>query len=202
MRKVKIGAIVVGILIVVFSLLYTGLSIKNRFSPSFTITTSSKTVIRELRALNRLETASFTIEKVVDAGTKGNVFQEFLYGDRILLIAHGEVIAGFDLSQLQDDDVKVDGTSITLTLPKPEILVTKLDSSQTRVYDRRQGVLSKGNKDLESQARLAAEQTIQEAACQGEILQEASNNARRQLSALLKALGFITITIIIPEATC
>lgn len=202
MRKVKIGAIIIVVLIVVSSIVYTVLSIKNQFNPSIRITTSSKTVIKELRSLNRLETASFTIEKVVDAGTKGNAFQEFLYGDRILLIAHGEVIAGIDLSQLKDDDIKVEDSSISLTLPPPQVLVTKLDSAQTRIYDRKQGILSKGNKDLESQARLAAEQTIQEAACQGDILREAANNARRQLTALLKALGFVTITIIIPEASC
>lgn len=202
MRKIKIGVIIVIVLIIVLSLVYTGLSIKNRFNPSVTITTSSKTVIKELRSLNRLETASYTIEKVVDAGIKGNAFQEFLYGDRILLIAHGEVIAGVDLSQLKDDDIKVEGSSVTLTLPPPVVLVTKLDSAQTRIYDRKQGILSRGNKDLESQARLAAEETIQEAACQGEILREAANNARRQLTALLKALGFVTITIVIPEASC
>lgn len=202
MKKAKYIALFVVVAIILFAVVYTIISIKNKIDPKYTITTSSQTVIKELRALNRLETASFIIEKVVDAGTSGNVFQEFLYGDRILLIAHGESIAGFDFANLNNSAVNVSGSTVSLTLPPPQILVTKLDSSQTRVYDRKQGLLSRGDKDLESKARLAAEQTIQQAACKGEILRVASENGRKQLSALLRALGFITITISIPEASC
>lgn len=202
MKKFKLIAIILVAILLVVSVIYTVISIKNQLNPSFRITMSSQTVIREMRALNRLETASFSIEKVVDAGTKGNVFEELLYGDRILLIASGEVIAGFDLSQMKENDVQIDGTIVSLTLPAPQVLVTKLDSSKTRVYDRKQGLLSKGNKDLESSARLAAEQVMQEAACSADILGKAAENGRRQLSALLRAFGFITITIAIPEASC
>lgn len=163
---------------------------------------SSQTVIKEMRQLNRLETASFTIEKVIDAGTSGNAFQEFLYGDRILLIAHGEVIAGVDLSKLSDTDVIVIGTTVTVKLPSPEILVVTLNNDQTRVYDRKQGLLSRGNKDLESKARTVATQTIQDAACKGGILTQAGENAKKQLTAFLKALGFSTIRFEISSGSC
>ncbi len=88
-----------GILLVLIVLLIGAGIIRGRFKDSFTVRMSSQTVIKEIRALNRLETASYTIEKVIDAGTTGNRFSELLYGDRILLIAHGQVIAGFDLSK-------------------------------------------------------------------------------------------------------
>lgn len=168
----------------------------------FTITMSKTTVIKQLKALNRLETASFTIEKVIDAGTNGNAFQQILFGDRILLIAHGQVIAGFDLAKLKQNDISINDKTIKLTLPKPEILVTSLDNNQTRVYDRQQGLLNRGDRDLESQARLAAEQAITQAACQGHILDEASKNARNQLTALFKTMQFTTVVITIPQASC
>lgn len=163
---------------------------------------SSQTVIKELRSLSRLETASFTIEKVIDAGTSGNAFQQFLYGDQILLIAHGQIIAGIDLSKLGDNDVSISKQTIKLKLPAPEILVTTLDNGQTRVYDRRQGLLSKGDKNLESNARRVAVDTITDAACKGNILQNAGDNAKKQLTAFLKALGFTVVTIEIPEGSC
>jgi hypothetical protein len=163
---------------------------------------SSQTVIKELRELNRLETASFTIEKVIDAGTSGNALQQFLYEDRILLIAHGQIIAGIDMAKLGDKDVTVSGKSITLKLPASEILVTTLDNGQTRVYDRQQGLLSKGDKNLESNARKVAVDAITDAACKGNILQTASDNAKKQLTAFLKALGFTSISIEIPQGTC
>src|SRR5258708_3912673 len=78
-------------------------------SGNFSINMSNQTVIKQLRSLNRWETASFTIEKVIDAGTtNNNAILNFLYGDRILLIAHGEVIGGFDLSTVSNNDVKID----------------------------------------------------------------------------------------------
>jgi hypothetical protein len=134
------------------------------------INTSRTAVIKEIRNLQRIETASFTIEKIIDAGTSGDVFQQLLFGDKILLIAHGQVIAGFDLSQISEKDIVVEGKNIRITLPKAHILVTTLDNTQTRVYDRTRGLLNPGDNNLESKAREAAQNSIEEAACKGDIL--------------------------------
>lgn len=163
---------------------------------------NTQTVIKQIQSLNRLETASYTIEKVIDVGTTGGGLKQFLVGDRILLIAHGTVIAGFDLSKVQESDINVTDKTLNLKLPAPEILVAKLDNDQTRVYDRKQGLLTKGDNDLESQARSEAEKVIKDAACKGGILNEASKNARNQLTSLFKSLGFQTVIIEIPEGSC
>lgn len=198
-QLLKFLGVVAFIFVVLFLLIFF---INKQFGSPFKTNMSSRTVIKEMRALNRLETASFTIEKVIDSGTTGNRFQELLFGDRILLIAHGEVIAGFDLSKLPEENIEIEGTTIRMTLPSPVILVTRLDSDETRVYDRKQGLLSKGDKDLESTARLEAEKAIRVAACQGGILNEASKNARSQLTALFKTLKFTTVVIDIPSGSC
>lgn len=202
MQRVRLILFVLVVIVLLGVVFWLAVTLQKFFNPTITFNMSSKTVIKELRALNRLETASFTIEKVIDAGTSGNRFQELLYGDRILLIAHGEVIAGFDLANLKDNDIDIRGTQATLTLPPPQILVTSLDNNETRVYDRKQGLLTKGDKNLESQARLAATNAISDAACNGKILDQASNNARKQLAALLKTLGFVTVIINIPQGNC
>ena len=173
-----------------------------RNSSGIKLNTNRAAVIKEMRSLQRLETSVFTIEKIIDGGTSGNVFQQFLFGDKILLIAHGQVIAGFDLSQISQKDIEVKDQSIRVTLPKPQVLVTTLDNTQTKVYDRTRGILSPGDKDLESKAREAAESSIKKAACDGGILKQASDNARKQLTAFLSALGFIQISIDIPEGSC
>lgn len=195
--KYLIGTLVIVLLVIGI------VAIKNFFyKPQYTYNMSSQTVITQIRSLNRLETASFTIEKVIDAGTNGNALQEFLYGDKILLIAHGQIIAGIDMAKLSDADVHISGQSISLALPAPEILVTTLDNGQTRVYDRKLGLLSKGDANLESNARKVAVDTITDAACKGNILDTASDNAKKQLTAFLRALGFTEITITIPQGSC
>lgn len=178
-------------------------SLKRLFSENVTINTNRAAVIKQMRSLSRLETASFTIEKIIDAGTTGgNVFQQFLFGDKILLIAHGQVIAGFDLSQISANDVEVKDNTLRLTLPPPQILVATLDNTQTKVYDRKRGLLANNGQDLESEAREAAEKSIREAACEAIILSQASDNARKQLMSLFTSLGFETVTITIPQASC
>jgi hypothetical protein len=152
-------------------------------------------VITQIKQLNRLETSVFTIEKVIDAGTQGNAFQNFLFGDKILLIAHGKVVAGVDLAKLDENSITVSGDSISIKLPATEIFNSDLDEAETEVYDRTQGILTKGNKDLESQARQAAEEEIKKAACEGGILTKAAESAKQQLTALLQGLGFTTVEI-------
>lgn len=177
-------------------------SVKNPFiEPSVRVDTSRPSVIQEIKELQRLETAQFTLEKIIEAKTEGNVFQEVLYGDKILLIAHGKVIAGVDLSTLSEGDVTIEENKITLKLPAAEIFLTNLDESQTKVYDRTQGLLSKGNKDLETTARQQASDTIRKAACEGGILTEATDNAKKQLTALLQRFGFTQVDVITQVST-
>ena len=170
--------------------------------PKYTVNLGSQTVIKQIRSLNRLETSSYTIEKIIDVGTTGNGLKKILFGDKILLIAHGTIIGGFDLSKVKSENIVITNKTLKLTLPAPEILVTKLDSDQTRVYDRQQGLLTKGDNNLETEARNEAEKVIKDAACKGGILEDASKNARNQLTTLFKSLGFETVIIDIPQGSC
>lgn len=194
--------IIILVIILVFLLIGWSMFLLVGIKNPYIIHTNSAAVIKQVQSLQRLETATFTIEKVIDAGTSGNQFEQLLFGDKILLIAHGQVIAGFDLGSIDQKNVKITGKSITLTLPPPRILITKLDNAQTRVYDRKLGLLTKGDKDLESQARLAAEKSIQEAACQGGILKQAAENGKKQIKVLLESLQFSPVTIVVPEGAC
>lgn len=198
LKTIKLGIIVFAIVIIIVAIFTMTSKTQNKY----TVNLSSQTVIKQMETLNRIETSQFTIEKVIDIGTSGNKFQQFLVGDRILLIAHGEVIAGFDLAKVKKNDIQVEGSTLRLKLPAPEILVTRLDSEQTRVYDRDQGLLTKGDRDLESEARKEAENVIKDAACKGGILEEATKNARNQMTSQFKALGFTTVVIDIPEGKC
>lgn len=159
-------------------------------------------VIKEMRMLSRLETASFTVEKIIDSESSGNVFQKLLFGDKILLIANGNVIAGIDFIGVEEEDIVIEGKKIQVSLPAPEIFFASLDNTKTRVYDRKSGLLSGGNDNIESEARATAEQSIREAACSSGILNMASENARKQITSLLSSLGFVEIVITIPQGSC
>lgn len=166
-------------------------------SPTPTIRLNAAAVVQRVQQLNRLETTSYTVEKVIEAGIQGNPFEDILFGDRLLLIAHGRVEAGLDLSKLSPEDVIVsdDGMSVTLRLPPVEIFSTSLDNDRTRVYDRQQGLLAPANKDLETQARQAAESEILKAACEGGVLQNAQQDSKRAIEQFLSLLDIEQVVI-------
>ena len=114
-------------------------------------------------------------------------------GDRLLLVVHGEVIAGVDLGKLQTKDVSVNGEHASVRMPTAEIFVTRLDNAKTRVYSRDTGIFSTPDPNLEGEVRAAAEQQLQSAALQDGILALADKNARQTLTGLLTGLGFKSV---------
>src|SRR5206468_8387032 len=110
-------------------------------TPTVTIDTNRPSVIEGVRALNRLETVNYDLEKVISGKSSGPLF-DFLTSDKILLVAHGEVVGGVDLGKLTPQDIGIEGDKVTIKLPGPEILYSKLDNDKTYVYDRQTGLLS------------------------------------------------------------
>jgi hypothetical protein len=159
------------------------------------IDTSSASVVDKIRQLNRLESVDYSIDKIVEGNHQAQGLPDFLAGDRLLLIAHGEVIAGVDLSRLDPKAVQVNGNAVHVRLPEPQVLVTRIDNTRTRVYERTTGILVPTDPNLETQVRQAAEQQITQAAIDDKILDKARQNARVSVTGLLYALGFHTVDV-------
>lgn len=154
------------------------------------ISVDQPTVVRQIQKLQRLETVSYTMDKIISGGHDSPLLPKFLVSDRLLLMVHGEVIAGVDLGKLQASDVTLSNRNISVRLPKSEILVTRLDNEKTRVYSRDTGLFSSPDPDLETQVRQEAERQLQLAALQDGILKSADENARNSVQSILKGLGF------------
>jgi hypothetical protein len=160
-----------------------------------TIYPSSASVIHSVQSLSRLETVTYSIEKVITAES-GQGPLGFLFGDKLLLVAHGDIIAGVDLSKLSTDDVvaQQDGT-VFMRLPQAEIFVAALDNSRTHVYDRKTGVAGL-NTQLETSARLEAERLILQAALEDGVERKAQENARSVMQSFLFGLGFTNVVFV------
>lgn len=159
---------------------------------------SGDAIVQEIRQISRLETTTYTIERVIEARQSDPVWPDWLRGDRLLLIANGTVVAGVDLEQVQPADVVVapDGQSATVTLPPVQIFNRDsiLNNAKTRVYDRQQGLLAPPNQDLETQARQEAETQLLQAACDEGIMQHATDDARESVSRMFALLD-VTVTV-------
>ncbi len=167
-------------------------------SPTPTIIPDPLTIVRQVRTLSRLETIQYSVEKVITAEIGQGAFS-FLFGDRLLLVAHGQVIAGVDLGKMGPQDLWFEDDRLFVRLPEPEIFITALDNEKSYVYDRSTGVLSKGEIDLETVARRAAEREIENAALEDGILEQARRNAESYLFTLFHDLGYSEVIFV--EAT-
>ena len=175
--------------------------VQQLINPTPTIYPDPVTVVLQVRALARLETTQYTIEKVVTAETGQGALAP-LFGDRLLFVAHGEVIAGVDLSKLAERDVIVSSDGqVTLVLPAAEVFVATLDNEKSYVYDRQTGVFTHGDIHLESQARQVAEQEIERAALEDGILNTAQANAQAFVERLLTSLRFKSVQVILATPT-
>lgn len=166
-----------------------GTAVAEALRPSPTVLPDPITIIRDVRSLARLETVQYTVEKVITAETRQGTFGA-LFGDKLIFVAHGRVIAGLDLSKVGADDLVVRSGVLYVTLPQPEIFIAALDNEKSYVYDRNTGLLTKGDINLESAARRVAEDEIKKAAVDDGALELARQNAENYLSRLLVGLGY------------
>ncbi|MGC2194876.1 MAG: DUF4230 domain-containing protein [Terriglobales bacterium] len=151
---------------------------------------SQPTVVNKIQQLQRLETVVYTMDKVVSGEKENAILPDFLTGDRLLMLVHGDVVAGVDFSGLKSGDVAVDGKQVRLHLPEAQLFSTRLDNTRTRVYSRQTGLLVPVDPNLESQVRQEGERQLQQAALLDGILKTANVNARATLTSLLQGLGF------------
>ncbi|HEX4784388.1 MAG TPA: DUF4230 domain-containing protein [Candidatus Sulfotelmatobacter sp.] len=206
-RAAVVSALVVGLLLGIFFVGSMGGLLLSRNSGrsllrrawsaltgrTLTLDVSQPTVVDRIQRLQRLETVVYTMDKIVSGAKQTPFFPDFLAGDRLLMLVHGEVVAGIDFSNLKPGDVKVDGKHVRLHLPAPQVFSTRLDSTKTRVYSRQTGLLVPSDPDLETQVRQEAERQLQAAALADGILHTAQQNATSTITSLMQGLGFETV---------
>ena len=178
---------------------HVGASMRSRVSLAFlgrhdAIDISQPTVIASIQRLARLESVVYTMDKVVEGDRTNQYLPDVLTGDKLLLIVHGQAVAGVDLSSIQASNVQIDGRSVTIAMPAAQLLSVSLDNSKTRVYSRITGLLVPADPNLESEVREKAEAGLRQSALDSGILNTAEGNARATLTTLLHSLGFQQIT--------
>lgn len=165
-----------------------GTQVAQVLKPTPTVFVDPTAILHQVRSLARLETIQYSVERVVTAETGQGTFG-FLFGDRLLLVAHGIVIGGIDLEKLNPSDLRVQNNILYVKLPDPEIFLTTLDNDKSYIYDRDTGALTKGDINLETTARQAAEKSIEQAALEDGILKLAQQNAENYLARFLMDIG-------------
>jgi hypothetical protein len=154
-------------------------------------TTTGPVVVEGIRELDQLAAVRWTESVPVTKESGGDIWERVFDGEKVIVIATGNVEAGVDLGDIHKGDVGVDGDTVTIDLPEAEILSASLDEETTRVYDRDLSPLNfHPDDDLVQEARLRAVEKIEASARENGILDTADQNAQNGIRAFVTTLGF------------
>jgi hypothetical protein len=158
-------------------------------------TLDTPALVRQIQGLSELVSVKYTVQKVVGLEQKKTP----VGSEKLLLIVQAEVLAGVDLAAVSSSSIKIlPGASVKLTLPPARILHIVIDDKETKVWDRQITWWTpwvSPDPDLERQARLAATKSVEQAALDMGILDQASRNAEMVIRNLLQALGAKSVTV-------
>jgi hypothetical protein len=153
-----------------------------------------ETVVLGVRRLNELATAEMTAQVVVEKEENAQILThalpEWIAGQKVLLVARGEVEAGINLEELGEDDVRVEEKRVVIDLPEARILDSSLDEDNTRLYDWDRGFFIKGDYALVEEARREALDKVEAAARDEDIVEKAQGNAKDSIREFLTSLGY------------
>ena len=207
LRMPRVGGIVAAIvavliLVLVLSAVHLLPQPRNPFAETTTVR-SQPVILKSITNLSRYEAASGSFEVVVDLTKRTSLIPSFLEGSETLFVGQGTDIAFVDFSQLKSHAITMnaDRTSVTVTLPKPQLQPAVLNVSQSYVYAQQQGLFNRignffsGNPNSQQQVYQIAQQKIQAAARQSPLLAEAQKNTEGMLTGMLTSLGFQHVTV-------
>jgi hypothetical protein len=206
-RMPRVGGIVAAIvavlvLILVLSAVHLLPQLRNPFAEATTVR-SQPVILKSITNLSRYEAASGSFQVVVDLTKRSSLIPSFLEGSETLFIGQGTDIAFVDFATLKNGAIAVnkDRTSVTVTLPKPQLEPAVLNVSQSYVYAEQQGLFNRignffsGNPNSQQQVYQIAQQKIETAAKQSPLLADAQKNTEGMLTGMLTSLGFQHVTV-------
>jgi uncharacterized protein DUF4230 len=206
-RMPRVGGIVAAIvaaivLIVVLSAVHLLPQLRNPFAETTTVR-SQPVILKSITNLSRYEAASGSFQVVVDLTKRSSLIPSFLEGSETLFIGQGTDIAFVDFATLKTGAITVNSnrTSVTVTLPKPQLEPAVLNVNQSYVYAEQQGLFNRignffsGNPNSQQQVYQIAQGKIETAAKQSPLLADAQKNTEGMLTGMLTSLGFQHVTV-------
>lgn len=206
---VSVGSVNLVVLLVIFGIWRTGDRTLNFIGNLFTRSTIEPQVeritpiVQRIKGIQELSTTIQTTETIVPASAERKLGNISLATTRLLYIARGEIRAGVDLSELTDDDIRINRHQIEIDLPTAKILDSKIDVNRSRVYDYDRGFLNLGPDVAPQLQTLAQRKTLLEivnTACNEGILDSANIKAKETIRQLLSINGYNQVKINIAQA--
>lgn len=192
MKKIIIALVIITVISVFFTINFKRVVVPGPIE----VLPDPLVLVLEIRQLFRLETACLTLEKIV-RGTRDNDRLGGVFGETILFVAVGQVVAGVDFDKLTDSDIEViSSDTVKVRLPQAEIFYVVIDNQKSYVAYRDKGVLAHFNFKLETVIRDKAQESLKKNAIESDIFNIANINAQENIRKLLEKFGLKKIEFI------
>jgi hypothetical protein len=150
-------------------------------------------IIQQVKNIAQMFTQTFYDEYVYDTGLiRTPVLKP---NKRLIFIAKGEVISGFDLSELSEKSIIRRDKSIVVKLPPARILDVVINPSGFETFIEVGEITFEESKKFHEDARRIFERNARDKG----ILKNSAEQGRQMLEKFFRLLGFETVDIIIPE---
>jgi hypothetical protein len=154
--------------------------------------------ITDIRAAAELTTVEYKgVAEIQDERVPDDFRQYLGIKEEILLLAYGDVRAGFDLSRLSEEDLWTDGSRVQLHLPAPQILSTSIDHQRSHVVYHKQSLLMSQDINWQGQIFQTAQDALRQEAIQAGVLEDAAKYGRLYFENFLRSLGFTEVQVIV-----
>jgi hypothetical protein len=151
-------------------------------------------IIQQVKNIAQMFTQTYYDEYVYDTGLiRTPVFSQ---NKRLIFIAKGEVIAGFDLSELNEKSIIRREKSIVVKLPPARILDVVINPSGFETFIEEGEITFEDSKKFHEDARRIFDRNARDKG----ILKNSAEQGRQMLEKFFRLLGFETVDIIIPES--
>jgi hypothetical protein len=146
-------------------------------------------ILERVQALSLLTTTRYNYSLTITSQRDMPGILAALYGESLLFVAVGHVVAGVDLSQLTVRDVVEGDGVITIMLPPAALQDCFLNDQESYVVRRDTGIFANPSPDLDNSARRYAVEQLRTAALENGIIANAEAQARLVVTELVETLA-------------
>lgn len=143
-------------------------------------------IVKDIRSLGQIITATYYDEVVVDSVIKRSFPHFPLTDDHLVIIATGKVLAGVDLKGLADSSVTVTKDTVKMQLPQTKIIDVIINPGDYTTFEE----TGKWNQEAVTAVKVKAKDKITANAINKKIIEKANTKAKTVLEDFFHAAGF------------
>ncbi len=118
-----------------------------------------------------------------------------LFGEELDIDVGVRVVAGVNLKHLREEDVRIEGNRVAITLPPTKVLMVYVDESLTRIVAHHNGWFTGHDLSMIDSARREAMQSMVNAVIEKDFFEKAGQQAAVAVAAIAKSLGYEEVRV-------